>query len=99
MLPEDAVAQPHHRFLQGVTVLSSESLLFLLDSLGEEFLQAGAHRVGYIIALVPALLEWDTCEGLQSLSEPPDFNSFCRMIVQVSMPFPQYSCNHARWVI
>lgn len=62
MLPEGAVAQPHHRFLQGVTVLSSESLLFLLDSLGEEFLQAGAHRVEYI-ALAPALLEWGHLQG------------------------------------
>lgn len=55
MLPEGAVAQPHHRFLQDLTVLASESLPFPLDIFREEFLQAGALTVGYA-ALVSALL-------------------------------------------
>ena len=54
-MPEGAAAQPHHRFLQGLTALASEPLPFLPDIFGEEYLQAGAHTVG-CTALVPAPL-------------------------------------------
>lgn len=45
--PEGAVAQPHHRVLQDVSVSESQSLAFLLDSGTEEFLEAGGHTVEY----------------------------------------------------